>query len=354
MATQWDNNRGGLGFEPPEFLKAWRRYLEVLKAKTRLAVLGLVGLVAVWTSYYQVEPEEVAVVTRFGGYLHTTPPGPHFKLPFGMDRVYKVPVQRQLKEEFGFRTLYPDVRSQTAVTEESRRESQMLTGDLNVATVEWIVQYQVRDPFKYLFRVRNVTDSFRDMSEAVMRQVIGDRGVTEVLTVGREKIQIAAKQELQQLCDRYQTGIKVLQLVLKDVNPPDAVRASFNEVNQAIQERERLINQARAEYNRIVPETRGKAAQELQSAEGYAAERINRARGDAERFIALQREYAKAPKVTRTRLYLETVAATMPQAQRRLLVDPELKGLLPVLPLQSRGPGDVVAQAVGSPPSGAR
>ncbi len=311
-----------------------RRVTEAASKRLRWIVLGVLALILGLTSYYQVEPEEVGVVTRFGQYVRSTGPGPHVKLPFWIERVRKVPVQRQLKEEFGFRTVRANVRSQTTTSQSTRRESTMLTGDLNVADVEWIVQYKVRDPYKYLFRVRNVTETFRDISEAVMRQVVGDRSVTEVLTVGREAIQIAAKQRLQKLCDHYQTGIEVLQLVLQDVNPPEAVRDSFNEVNQAIQERERLINQAKAEYNKVIPENRGKAQQQIEASEGYAAERVNRAQGEVQRFVSVQKEYAKAPRVTRTRLYLETLGRVLPKANRRVILDSDLKNLVPLIPLK--------------------
>ncbi|HEX2676348.1 MAG TPA: FtsH protease activity modulator HflK, partial [Polyangiales bacterium] len=285
------------------------------------------------TGYYQVEPEEVALVTRFGKYIYTAQPGPHFKLPFGVDVAIKVPMLRQLKEEFGFRTTRADVRSEYEQPEDAQHESRMLTGDLNVADVEWIVQYKVKDPYKYVFRVRDVNKTLRDVSEAVMRKVVGDASVTEVLTIGREQIQVTAKDELQRLCTRYQMGIDILQLVLQDVNPPAPVRESFNEVNQAIQERERSINQAWANYNSVVPEALGKAQQELQSAEGYATERVNNARGDVARFISLQTEYQKAPAVTRSRLYLEAMGKLLPSARRRVFVDDKLRGLVPLLSL---------------------
>jgi membrane protease subunit HflK len=294
-------------------------------------VVGIIVLVGVYTSYYQIEPEEVGLVTRFGRYLYATQPGPHFKWPFGIDSVTKVPVQRQLKEEFGFRTTRPGVRSEYEEPADAKRESRMLTGDLNVADVEWIVQYKIKDPFKYVFRVRDVRGTLRDLSEAVMRKVVGDHSVTEVLTVGREQIQLETKTELNQLCTHYEMGVEVLQLVLQDVNPPEPVRESFNEVNQAIQERERSINQAWANYNAVIPEAQGKAESEIQSAEGYATERVNNAEGDVQRFLALQTEYKKAPAVTRSRLYLETIGKVLPNARRRIFIDDNIKGVLPLL-----------------------
>ncbi|HET6333529.1 MAG TPA: FtsH protease activity modulator HflK [Polyangiales bacterium] len=300
----------------------------------RIVIIGIV-IVGLWTGYYQVEPEQIGLVTRFGKYLYSTQPGPHFKWPFGIDAVTKVPVQRQLKEEFGFRTSRPGVQTEYEEPEDAKKESRMLTGDLNVADVEWIVQYKIKNPYQYVFRVHNVRATLRDLSEAVMRKVVGDHSVTEVLTVGREHIQLDAKEELNKLCNHYEMGIEILQLVLQDVNPPDAVRESFNEVNQAIQERERSINQAWANYNSVIPEAMGKAEQEIQGAEGYATERVNNALGEVQRFIALQTEYKKSPAVTRSRIYLETIGTVLPNARRRIFIDDDIKGILPLLGMES-------------------
>lgn len=316
-----------------------RGFLSGIASRIGLVIAIIAALVLAYTGYYQVEPEEVALVTRLGKYMYTAQPGPHFKLPFGIDNAIKVPVQRQLKEEFGFRTVRSEGRSEYETPEEAERESRMLTGDLNVADVEWIVQYKIKDPYQFVFRIRDVRGTLRDLSESVMRKVVGDHSVTEVLTVGREQIQVLAKDELQQLCNRYQMGIEVLQLVLQDVNPPEAVRDSFNEVNQAIQERERAINQAWASYNAVVPEAKGKAEQEIQSAEGYATERVNNARGDVQRFTALQTEYQKAPAVTRSRLYLEAISEMVPKAKRRILIDDDVQGVLPLFGLQGSKQG---------------
>ncbi len=314
-----------------------------LKGRERLVrgvALAVLLLVAVSSTYYQVNADEVGVVQRFGRYVRTTEPGPHVKIPF-VEGVTRVPVQRQLKTEFGFRTTVSGVQSQFEQTADTRAESLMLTGDLNVAVVEWIVQYKVKDPYKYLFKVRNLdsadrrgdASTFRDMNEAVMRQVVGDHSVNEVLTVGREQIQIDAKLALQSLCDRYETGLEVLQIVLQDVNPPDPVKPAFNEVNQAIQEKERLINEAWADYNQTVPNARGEAERVVRAAEGYALERVNNARGDVARFVNIYDEYRKAPDVTRKRLYLETLAEVLPKTGRKLVIDSSMKGILPLLNL---------------------
>ena len=290
-------------------------------------------LLLVLTGYYQIEPDEVGVVQRFGAYARTTDPGPHLKIPF-VERVTKVPVQRQLKMEFGFRTTSAGPRSQFTQTPETQGEALMLTGDLNVAMVEWIVQFRIKDARAFLFHVRDVPETFRYMSEAAMRQVVGDHSVDEVLTIGREAIALQAKEELQRLCDMYGIGIEVQQLVLQDVNPPDPVKPAFNEVNQAIQEKERAINDAWADYNKSVPRARGEAEQAIRSAEGYAVERVNNAQGDARRFESFHEEYRKAPAVTRKRIYLETMATMIPKAGRKLVLDDKARGVVPLLQLE--------------------
>lgn len=298
-----------------------------------IAVLVIILLAAGGSMVYQVGPEEQGVVLRFGKYDRTTDPGLQFKMPFGLERVYKIQVQRQLKEEFGFQTLRAGARSQYT-TQGLTDEANMLTGDLNSAVVEWVVQYRIVDSYKYLFRVRNVTETFRYMSEAIMREVIGDRTVNEVITVGRQEIASLVEVKLQELCDSYELGIRVDQVVLQDVNVPDPVKPAFNEVNEAQQERERLINEAQAEYNRVIPRARGIAQQTIQQAEGYKLDRVNRARGDAERFTELYNAYATAPEVTRQRIYLETMGKILPQVQDKIVLDESLQGILPLLDLK--------------------
>jgi len=298
----------------------------------------LIALAIAFTTWFTVDPEEAGIVLRFGRFVRQVPSGLHLKLPAPIETVVKVPVERQLKEEFGFRTLDAGVRT-TYSKEAFEAESLMLTGDLNVGVVEWTAQFRVRDPYKYLFKVRNVRATFRDMNETVMREVIGDRSVNEVLTVGRQEIAAEVEHRLQVLCDQYETGIKVEQIVLQDVNPPDAVKPSFNEVNQAQQEREKLINQARADYNQIIPRAKGQAQQAIEQAQGFATDRVNRARGDAELFIQVHGAYQRAPEVTRRRMYLETMAEIYPKVKKKIVLDEKLKGVLPLLPLQ--GPPEV-------------
>lgn len=298
----------------------------------RLILAVIAGLLIVAGALYQVQPEEVGVVLRFGKFVRTTEPGLRMKLPF-VERVMKVPVQRQLKQEFGFRTVHADVRSRYA-TERFQAESIMLTGDLNVAIVEWIVQYRVADPFRYLFRVRNVDETFRFVNEAVMREAIGDRTVTEVLTVGRQEIEAVVHGKLQTLANQYEMGITVDQVVLQDVTPPDPVKPSWDEVNQAQQQQDRLVNEAQAEYNKVIPRARGEAQQAILEAEGYALDRVNRALGDAARFVSLYEEYRRAPEVTKRRLHLEAMQRALPATGQRLILDEDAKGVLPLLSLE--------------------
>jgi len=298
----------------------------------RAIALVLLIAVVLLSSVYTIDPEEVGVVQRLGRYVKTTEPGLNFKLPFGIETVRKVPVERQLKAEFGYRTQSAGVRTQYSAAS-FNNESLMLTGDLNIADVEWVVQYRIANPYNYLFQVRRVEDTFRGMSEAVMREVVGDRTVNEVITVGRQELATLVEQRLQALCEEYQTGIKVEQVVLQNVYPPEPVRPSFNEVNQAEQEKEEKINTAESEYNREVPRARGEAQQTIEQAEGYALDRVNRSQGDAARFTSLYEEYRKAPQVTRTRMYLETLEQVLPQTGRKVVVDEEVRGLVPLLGL---------------------
>ncbi|MCK4773844.1 MAG: FtsH protease activity modulator HflK [Candidatus Krumholzibacteria bacterium] len=301
-------------------------------------IIAVVLLLVAVSSFYTVGPEEIGVVLRLGKFVRTTDPGLHAKLPFAIERVIKVPVQRQLKEEFGFQTVSAGIRSQFSVRGRES-EANMLTGDLNAAVVEWVVQYRIVDAYKYLFRVRNVRETFRAMTEAVMRKIVGDRTVNEVLTVGRQEISDLAKQDLQALCDQYETGIKVEQVVLQDVNPPDPVKPSFNEVNQAQQEREKLISEAQSDYNKVIPRARGEAQQTIQEAEGYALSRVNTARGDSARFVSIYDQYRRAPEVTRKRIYLETMSRILPQVKRKIVIDGDIKSVLPLLNLEAVGKG---------------
>ncbi|RMG63731.1 MAG: FtsH protease activity modulator HflK [Calditrichaeota bacterium] len=302
----------------------------------RLVVPALLVLLLLFSAVFTVGPEEVGVILRFGKYTRTVGSGLNFKLPFGIEQVKKVPIERQLKEEFGFRTARAGVRTQYS-QREFGQESLMLTGDLNAAEVEWIVQYRISDPYKFLFRVRNARQTFRDMNEAIMREVVGDRTVNEVLTVGRQEIADTVSVMLQALCDQYELGLRVDQVVLQDVNPPDPVKPAFNEVNEAQQEKEKMINQALAEYNKVIPRAKGEALRVIEEARGYALERVNQARGEAAKFNAVYREYSKAREVTRRRIYLETMNEVLSKVEQKIITDENLKGLLPLLQLNRGG-----------------
>ncbi|MDH4027418.1 MAG: FtsH protease activity modulator HflK [Nitrospirota bacterium] len=306
-----------------------------LKAVISIAAV-IFTMIFLFSLWFTVEPEEVGVVLQFGKYTRTVNPGLNFKLPFGIEQVYKVPVERQLKLEFGFRSTAPGIRT-TYSTTKYREESLMLTGDLNAAEVEWIVQYRVNDPYKYLFRVRNAEQTFRDINEAVMREIVGDRTVDEVLTVGRQEVASAVTVIIQGLCDQYELGIKVDQVVLQDVNPPESVKPAFNEVNEAQQEREKLINQAKSEYNKIIPKARGEAERTIEEAKGYALERVNQAAGEAAKFRSVFAEYSKAKEVTRQRIYLETMNDIMQKVGRKLITDETATGILPLFQLDKGG-----------------
>jgi membrane protease subunit HflK len=300
-----------------------------------LAVLTLLG-VGAWSAYYTVPSDSVAVVQRFGKYLKNVSPGLHFKLPLGIDAATIVPVKRQLKQEFGFTT--PGARDpyQTPRPGDEKRETQMVTGDLNAALVEWVVQYRISEPAKFLFEVREPSETLRYVSESVMREVVGDRTVDEVITIGRQEIETETLTKMQALSTKYAMGISIDQVQLKNINPPEPVQESFNEVNQAQQEKEKLINEARRDYNKVIPLAEGEKDQRIREADGYRIKRINEAEGDVARFSALLAEYSKAPEVTRRRIYIETLQDVMPGIRSKIIVDEQTRSILPLLNLDSQ------------------
>ena len=305
-----------------------------INAKAILTAIVAILLVAgALSCFYQVETEEEAVVLRFGKYIKTEQPGLRFKLPWGIDQVEKLAVDRQLKQEFGFSTPGASNPSQATGPGEQSQEKEMVTGDLNAALVEWVIQYRIDEPTEYLFNVRNADETLRDASESIMREVVGDRTVDEVITIGRQEIESETLLKLQALVDKYEMGLDINQVQLKNVNPPLRVQASFNEVNQAQQEKEKSINVANGQYNQSVPRARGEADQKISEAQGYATQRINEAEGDADRFNALYAEYEKAPEVTRRRIYLETLQTVIPQLGKKVIIDEDAQQILPLLPL---------------------
>lgn len=309
---------------PPEVKKILANIRPIL-AIVLILILGISGL-------FQVQPEEVGIITRFGKYTRQVEPGLNFKIPF-VEKVTKVAVERQQKLEFGFRTTRAGVQSEYTRAG-TGDESLMLTGDLNLADVEWVVQYRIDNPYNYLFKVRNPETTLRDISEAAMRQIVGDRTVNEVLTIGRTEIASSMEEYVQKLCREYSLGVKIDQVVLQDVNPPESVKAAFNAVNEAQQEKETLINQAKSEYNKVIPRARGQADETIQKAEGYATERVNRAKGQVARFNDLYFEFVKAPEVTKRRIYLETMVNVLPRLGNKIITDGEGNNVLPLLQMQ--------------------
>lgn len=302
------------------------------------ALAAIVLLVAAFGSFYTVPVESAGVVMRFGKHIDTVEPGLHFKVPFGIDRVARIQVRRQMKQEFGHATPGATNDYQFTTPQEQEMERNMLTGDLNAALVEWVVQYRITNPEDFLFQVRNAEPTLRHATESVMREVVGDRTVDEVITIGRQDIEQECLAKLRELVELYNLGITVDQVQLQNVNPPRPVQASFNEVNQAQQEREKAINVANGQYNRAVPQARGEAQRIISEAQGYAVQRVNQAEGEANRFKALFEEYRKAPDVTRRRLYLETMEEVMPRLGKKVVIDESTGGqLLPFLPLAPGG-----------------
>jgi membrane protease subunit HflK len=295
-------------------------------------LLGLLVIVVLWNSIFQISTEEVGVITRFGRYSRELEPGLNVKLPFA-ETVHKVPVERQQKLEFGFRS--EENNGKSAYTKDGvSNESLMLTGDLNLADVEWVVQFRINNAYNYLFKVRDPETTLRNISEASTRQIIGDRTVNEVLTIGRSEITMKLQELIQEICNDYSMGIKIEQVVLQDVNPPDPVKAAFNAVNEAQQEKETLINQAKSEYNKVIPKASGQAKATIQTAEGYSIERVNNAQGEVARFNDLYSQYSKAPEVTKKRIYLEKMSEILSKAGNVLVTDQNGANVLPLLQMQ--------------------
>jgi modulator of FtsH protease HflK len=332
LKAKQEHKEGGGGFVPPDINKVMDKFKKFKLPGGPLILLIFILLFFSTSTFYTVEVDEVGVVQRFGKYVRTTQPGLNFKLPSGIEKVTKVKVRRVYKEEFGFRTLRRDVQTRAISGGENKNVSLMLTGDLNVALVPWIVQYRIKDPYKFLFKVRDNRKLLIDMSEAAMRLVVGDRSINEVISK-REEIAVEARNVLQAEMDRADSGINIITIEMKKTNVPEPVQPSFNEVNQATQEKEKMIYQAKEDYNKAIPTARGEAERTIKAAEGYALDRINRAKGDASRFKAVYAEYAKAKDVTKRRLYLESLRDLLPKLGEKYIVDSDQKNLLPLLNL---------------------
>ena len=332
LKAKQEHKEGGGGFVPPDINKVMDKFKKFKLPGGPLILLIFILLFFSTSTFYTVAVDEVGVIQRFGKYVRTTQPGLNFKLPSGIEKVTKVKVRRVYKEEFGFRTVRRDVQTRAVSGGENKNVSLMLTGDLNVALVPWIVQYRIKDPYKFLFKVHKVDKLLIDMSEAAMRLVVGDRSINEVISK-REEIAVEARNVLQAEMDRAESGINIVTIEMKKTNVPGPVQPSFNEVNQATQEKEKLIYQAKEDYNKAIPAARGEAERTIKAAEGYALDRVNRAKGDAARFKAFYAEYAKAKDVTKRRLYLESLKDLLPKIGEKYIVDSDQKNLLPLLNL---------------------
>jgi membrane protease subunit HflK len=315
---------------------------ENLPIKPIRLILGLIACFGIVITFFtllfgftSIPANSVGVKTRFGAYHDLINPGLAYAIPY-VDEIRIVPTQRLLKLEFGFAT--PNATNLYQGDLEPEETETMITGDLNTALVPWVVQYRITDPKIYLFGAREPEKTLRDLSESVMREVIGDRTIDEVLTIGRHDIETSTLKRLADLCSQYDLGIQIQQVQLATVRPPPVVQAAFNDVNQAQQEKQTAINQAWAVYNDAVPNARGQAKEREKQAEAYAFRRVNEAKGDAQKFLLLQAEYRKAPEVTRRRLYLEAMQAILPSLQKKIIVDDSLKSVLQTLSLSPAEP----------------
>lgn len=319
---------------PDEIIDVGRKKLTNSSKWIPVIILALFILAGLRGLIYSIGPDEVGVIQRFGKFISLSSPGLHAKIPFGVDKMTPIKVEKVFKEEYGFKS----TDSQRGERYSARADqSLMLTGDLNILDVRWIVQFKVKDPVKLLFATRQPQDNIHDVSEVVMRRFVGDYSVDEVLTVKREEIDDLAQQEIQRILDEYNTGVHIVTVKLLDVNPPEAVKSAFNEVNEAKQEKEKMINQAWEAYNKVIPKARGTAEKTIREAEGYETDKTNRAKGESERFLATLAEYKKAPAITKQRLYLETMAQALPNAKEKYIIDSQQKSILPLIDINKKG-----------------
>jgi len=315
----------------------WRRYHRHIV----IGALLIFTIVVLSSVFYKVDTDSEGVVLRFGKYVKTTEPGLHTKFFWPIEEVHVVPVQRIQVLEFGFATAAAGRVTQYARrTEEHGAVARMLTGDLNLAHVEWIVQYRIKDAYNYLFKIGGarssalaVNDTIRSVSEAVMRKLVGDASVDEVITIGRDQIASDAKVQIQEMLNKFDTGVEVVTVKLQSATPPEAVKDAFDAVNRAKQDKEREINKARGERNRQVPAARGKRDRAVSEAEGYRERVVKTMTGRVNAFLAQLAEYEKAPEVTRTRLYLETMEEILSAVDSKIIIDESVRGLLPFLNL---------------------
>ena len=343
MSWDWDKlnqkqQKKQPGSKPPQLDEVFNQLKQFKFPGGPIVIVIIILLLFGSSTFFTIGLDEVGIVQRFGKYVRAVQPGLNFKLPSGIEKITKVKVKKVYKEEFGFSSVNNNMRSRYSSDAGNTGVALMLTGDLNVALVPWIVQYRIKDPYNFLFKVRDARRLLRDMSEAAMRLVVGDRSINEVISK-REEIAVEARFVLQKELDHAETGINIITIEMKKTNVPGPVQQSFNEVNQATQEKEQIIYQAREDYNKAIPAARGEAERTIKSAEGYALERVNQAEGDAARFIALYEEYAKAKDVTKRRLYLETMKTLFPKLGQKYIVDANQKNLLPLLNLGNQSGG---------------
>ena len=331
LKEQQQGKSGGGGI-PPQMDQLFKKFKELKIPGGPLIILVFILLFFGTSMFYTVGVDEVGVIQRFGKYVRTSQPGLNFKMPSGIEKITKVKVRRVYKEEFGFRSTRGEATQRTLSGSENTNVALMLTGDLNVAVVPWIVQYRIKDPYDFLFKVHDVRRLLIDMSEAAMRLVVGDRSINEVISK-REEIAVEAKNVLQAELDNAESGINIITIEMKKTNVPEPVQPSFNEVNQATQEKERMIYQAKEDYNKAIPAARGEAERTIKGAEGFALDRVNRAQGDASRFKSIYAEYAKAKDITKRRLYLEMLKELFPKLGEKYIIDSDQKNLLPLLNL---------------------
>lgn len=325
-----------MDFKTPEELLGLAKKFPFNGGFAAIVAVLFVVIITASTMFYKIDHNEMGVVIRFGKYVRTTDPGLHIKLPLGIESVEPVKVKKIFKEEFGFRTQQAGVRTQYSKGN-YYDESLMLTGDLNALEVTWIVQFKVKDPVNLLFSLRNPVGTLRVVSESVMRSLVGDHSVDEVLTTERASISSAAEVELQKILDSYNSGIDIVTVKLQDVAPPQKVQSAFNAVNEAKQEKERMINQALQKYNKIIPQAKGEAEKTILKAEAYSINRVNRAKGDSVRFSDLLSEYEQAPKVMKSRLYLESLEEIYSQPKEKFIMDGSHSGMLPLMDFRTKG-----------------
>lgn len=338
MSWDWEKlkeqQQGKTGV-PPQMENLLKKFPKFNLPGLPIIILILFILYMGSSMVYTIGVDEVGIIQRFGKYIRTSQPGLNFKLPAVIEKVTKVKVRRVYKKEFGFRSLRVDDKQRFSSESESDSVALMLTGDLNVALVPWIVHYRINDPYNYLFKIREVETLLSDMSEAAMRLIIGDRSINEVISK-RGEIAEEAKAVLQAELDKSEAGLSIVTIEMEKTNVPEPVQQSFNQVNQAVQEKEKLIYQAREAYNKALPEAMGEAERTIRVAEGYALDRVNRAKGDAARFVALYQEYAKAKDITKKRMYLEMLKDIIPKLGNKYIIDANQKNVLPLLNLEKQ------------------